>query len=372
MLPQTDSPLRPSPVHQPLRSRRDKLHLYAWLQCVAWGVYGIVNAAGATLALHVSWWRSIREMAVFVAIGLLLSHAMRLLIRRYGWRNMPLSARLPRILLASLLLGVIAGLVTSSLGLAAWQSADVVVGTERLRPVMPLVMQSVNWATLFASWSALYFIALAIRARQSAELRETELRAALQAAELRLLKSQLNPHFLFNALNTVRALIADEPAQAQKAVTQLARTLRYTLGAGQEDLVTLEQELAIVEDYLGFESLRLGARLGVDRQIAAPALTHRIPVMLLQTLVENAIKHGIAELPAGGVLRIYAALQPDAFVLEVENPSPAHRRPAAHEGIGISNARTRLQLLFGSRATLDLDLSRPGHALARVRVPLAP
>jgi two-component system sensor histidine kinase AlgZ len=221
---------------------------------------------------------------------------------------------------------------------------------------------------LFMVWSAFYFSALAIRHRQSAELHEAELARALQASELRLLKSQLNPHFLFNALNTIRALIADEPARAQRAVTQLARMLRYTLGAGQDDLVTLEQELAIVEDYLGIEALRLGERLGVERDIASQTLDRRIPVMLLQTLVENAIKHGIAELPVGGILRIYAGLVQGSLVLEVENPRPEHLVPAAQEGIGIINARTRLLLLVGPTATLDLDLSSPRRALARVRL----
>src|SRR4030095_15981030 len=108
-----------------------------------------------------------------------------------------------------------------------------------------------------------------VRAPQRAELRQSELAHALKVAELRLLKSQLNPHFLFNCLNSVRALIADDPSGAQKAVTQLARTLRYTLSAGQEELVTLERELEIVEDYLALEALRLGERLRIERTIAA-------------------------------------------------------------------------------------------------------
>jgi LytS/YehU family sensor histidine kinase len=155
-------------------------------------------------------------------------------------------------------------------------------------------------------------------------------------------------------------------------VTQLARTLRYTLGSGQDELVTLEQELEIVEDYLELEALRLGERLRVEREIATQASGTRIPVMLLQTLVENGIKHGIAELPEGGVLRICARVAHGEFVLEVKNPRPERPVPATHQGIGIGNARKRLRLLFGPEAVLDLDLSQPGWALARVRLPLRP
>jgi LytS/YehU family sensor histidine kinase len=192
---------------------------------------------------------------------------------------------------------------------------------------------------------------------------------ALQLAELRLLKSQLNPHFLFNALNTVRSLIADNPVRAQSAVTRLANTLRYTLSSRQDELVTLAQELDIVADYLELESMRFEDRLRIETHVPEDAAGVRIPVMLLQTLVENAIKHGIAELPSGGLLRISAELQNDVLILEVENPRPPTPIQRAHEGVGLRNARDRLRLLFGARAGLDLDLSKPAVATARLRVP---
>ncbi len=215
----------------------------------------------------------------------------------------------------------------------------------------------------------LYFSITSLRDRRLVELRQSELNRALQVAELRLLKSQLNPHFLFNCLNSVRALIADDPAGAQKAVTQLARILRYTLTAGQEEVVTLERELATVADYLELESLRHGERLRIERAIASEAHGMHIPVMLLQTVVENAIKHGIAELPQGGTLRISAAVHERALVIEVENTRPdAPRRPPA-QGVGLRNAAERLRLLFGTGAVLHLDLSRPDVALARIRIP---
>ena len=348
--------------------RRNTRPTYWLVQATAWGVYGSVNAAAAALVGHLPWQRAAAEIAFFSGLGLVLSHALRLFMRRRDWQGLPLKARIPRILIASFLVGALAALLTIFLGFAAWRSEELGIGSLGLQPLVSFLVQLLNWMWLLVIWCAFYFSALAIRHRQSAELHEAELARALQASELRLLKSQLNPHFLFNALNTVRALIADEPARAQKAVTQLARMLRYTLGAGQDDLVTLEQELAIVEDYLGIEALRLGGRLGVERDIAPQTLDRRIPVMLLQTLVENAIKHGIAELPAGGILRIYAGMVQGTLVLEVGNPRPEHFVPAAQEGIGISNARTRLLLLVGPRATLDLDLSSPRRALARVRL----
>ncbi|HWZ61799.1 MAG TPA: histidine kinase [Steroidobacteraceae bacterium] len=237
---------------------------------------------------------------------------------------------------------------------------------------MPSLIEVLNLSAVFLLWTGCYFGVLAVREHKSRALREAELARALQASELRLLKSQLNPHFLFNALNAVRALIADEPGRAQSAVTQLARTLRYTLSSGQDDLVTLAQELATVEDYLALEALRLGERLRIEVNVTSQARELRIPVMLLQILVENAIKHGIAELPEGGVLRMSAWIEDGTLLLEVENPRPEPHARGTPEGIGIANARKRLQLLFGAEATLELDLSHPARALARVSLPLSP
>jgi LytS/YehU family sensor histidine kinase len=217
------------------------------------------------------------------------------------------------------------------------------------------------------AWAAMYLVFAMQRRRYQAELRQAQLGEALQTAELRLLKSQLNPHFLFNALNGLRSLIADEPARARDAVTQLSRLLRYTLAAGDEDLVSLERELEMVDDYLALESLRLAERLQVERAIDPDARGVRVPSMLLQTLVENAIKHGIAELKEGGTLRIVARIADKQLHLQVANPCP-DVSASRGEGVGLKNASERLRLLFGPQASLHVD-AQPGHVLAEARLP---
>jgi LytS/YehU family sensor histidine kinase len=242
--------------------------------------------------------------------------------------------------------------------------------TLRILPWARWLILMLNSAALFTIWAVLYITITALRDQRSAALRQSELTRALQLSELRLLKSQLNPHFLFNALNTVRALIAEDPAGAQKAVTQLARTLRYTLTAGREELVTLARELEIVEDYLALESLRFGERLRIERDVAPEAMRVRVPVMLLQTVVENAIKHGIAELPAGGDLRIAAALRGGVLHVDVANTLPVNAGQAfLGKGVGLDNAAERLRLLFGASARVELDLSQGDVAIARIRIP---
>jgi LytS/YehU family sensor histidine kinase len=213
-----------------------------------------------------------------------------------------------------------------------------------------------RWSLVFFIWNAIYFGHGLIAERR-------ERASALKTAELQLLKAQLYPHFLFNALNAIRALIADEPVAAQDAVTRMARILRYTLGQ-KDDTVDLAHELAIVDDYLALEQLRLGERLVVVRDIQA---TGRIPVMLVQGLVENAIKHGIARRTDGGVVTITTRREGRILEITVTNPLPP-KRLATTEGTGIDNMRGRLRLLSDGEATLTLDLARD-IATARVRIP---
>jgi LytS/YehU family sensor histidine kinase len=232
-----------------------------------------------------------------------------------------------------------------------------------------LINQSIGSLVINVIWVAIYFGFALQRHRHRTELAHVQLGRALQAAELRLLQAQVNPHFLFNSLNSLRALIQDEPARAQEAVTRLARSLRYTLQAGDEHLVTLSRELEMVDDYLSLESLRLAERLQIMRDIAPDALHVRVPRMLIQSLVENAIKHGIAQLRPGGILGIHARVASGELIVTVSNPRPVKVDRDVVGGVGLKNSAERLRLLFGSQATLHLDLSIAGQATAEVRIP---
>jgi hypothetical protein len=358
-----------SPDHPP-PSGKSKTHLLYWtLQSSGWGAYSLLRLYAAVAVLNLPWIRATVELLLLDGAGLALSHGLRNFARHHGWSALPLRGLTWRIVAAGLLLGTPLGILTQLTDLSGLQGP--LPGDYAPALVLPIqyLLNILNSAILLMIWLAIYFIVLAMRRHRSAELRQSELARALQLAELRLLKTQLNPHFLFNALNTVRSLIADDPSRAQGAVTRLANTLRYTLSSGQDELVTLAQELEIVADYLELESMRFEERLRVEYDVAPGAGVVYIPVMLLQTVVENAIKHGIAELPGGGVLRISAALRDGTLVLEVQNPRPPAAVRAAHEGIGLRNADERLRLLFGTRASLDLDMSQPAIATARIRIP---
>ena len=347
-----------------------------WLcQLGGWGLYSTLQFCAAALVIHLPWARVGAEVVVLNGIGLVFTHRLHAYIRAHNWSSYRVGSLAPRIAVASLLLALPLGLISAFASLSALQNSESLM--QELAPNVPLhfgplirvVHQWANWTALFALWLAIYFVALSIRRRRDAELRQSELTRSLQLAELRLLKAQLNPHFLFNALNTVRSLIADDPQVAQIAVTRFANTLRYALSAGQHEIVPLSRELEIVRDYLEIESLRLEDRLSVDYSVSEEAAAVGIPAMLLQTLVENAVKHGIAELPQGGRVSVEAMVRDGMLVLEVANSRPAAAVLTAG-GTGLRNAAERLRLMFGPSASISLDLSQPDSAVASVRIPV--
>ena len=356
-----------------MRNERKSSLGYWALQLVGWGFYFYAQASGEVIFASVPWSKATTLWGGVCLAGIGLTHLLRSLVRRYGWLALRPAALLTRIIVATLLISTISYFITVGLSNAVNGTPVAPIAAafyQKLSFTGQLRNQFIILLIVHGVWVAIYLALAMQRHRYHAELRQAQLGEALQAAELRLLKSQLNPHFLFNALNGLRALIADEPGRARDAVTQLARTLRYTLASGEEELVSLERELEMVDDYLALESLRLADRLRVERDIAPAARTARIPIMLLQTLVENAIKHGIATLKQGGTLRITAQVVETKLILQVVNPRPVDTTTLTNEGVGLRNASERLRLLFGARASLRLDLSHAGQATAEIRLPL--
>jgi sensor histidine kinase YesM len=346
--------------------------VYWALQFVGWGFYFRAQASGEVIFADVSWSNAATLWGGFCVSGVTLTHLLRWIIKRRQWLSLPPRALLIRMLIAIALLASTLYVITIALSLAEYNTPVApILGAlyRRLPPDDQLFNQFINSLIVTLIWVGLYLGFAVQRHRYEAQLHQAELAQSLHAAELRLLKAQLNPHFLFNALNGVRALIADEPARAQDAVTQLARTLRYTLASSDDELVSLARELEMVDDYLALEGLRLAERLAVVRNIAPEATRTRVPVMLIETLIENAIKHGIAELKEGGTLRIEAHVVTEELTIRIINPRPINAPAPPSRGTGLKNSSERLRLLFGSRASLRLDLSRPGEATAEVRLP---
>jgi hypothetical protein len=198
-----------------------------------------------------------------------------------------------------------------------------------------------------------------------------KLSADLAAAQLRALKAQLNPHFLFNALNSVVTLINREPASAERMVVRLSELLRGTLALSSEQEVPLRRELELATQYLEIEQIRFQDRLVVEWAIDAHARDASVPALALQPLVENAIVHGTSRITGAGKILVTAAVDGTALVLSVRDnglgPSAAGAKPGT--GIGLANLRERLERLYGSAASLTLADASGGGALATLTLP---
>jgi LytS/YehU family sensor histidine kinase len=177
------------------------------------------------------------------------------------------------------------------------------------------------------------------------------------------------PHFLFNCLNTLRGMILEDPRKAQDMVTRLAGLLRYNLKQDSQTAVPLETEVEIASDYLALELIRFEERLRVSFSIDPAAAQTRVPALLLQTLVENAVKHGISHLPQGGEVAVRATRQDGALELVVENTGSLRSADASGTQKGLALARERLRLMYGERARLDLTEPVPGRVAAVVTLP---
>ena len=215
--------------------------------------------------------------------------------------------------------------------------------------------------------------ALATAAAEIAERVEAfqrrEMSRLVSQAELRALQSQINPHFLFNALNTLFGTIPREAREARQVVLNLADIFRYFLQS-EKTFVPLAQEMQIVRAYLEVEQLRLGNRLQVDMNIDEGAEEVRIPVLSVQPLVENAIKHGVAPRTEPGYVRIEAALCGEGLRILVENSSSEGAVQSSGTGVGLQNVRRRLEICYGPEANLRLN-SQPQKTTAELSIPHA-
>ena len=345
-------------------SQAGSTRIYWVCQFIGWGFFAALSMHDR-LAPNAPLSRVITQPITLMLLGVGISHTVLRFMQRRKWFALSARALVARGIGAVCAMSLVGSACSTAIGLGVYGDRP-----EHLGQI--LIAIPFYFIVLFFGWMTTYFAMAFFQQHHESAMRSLRLEKALQAAELRSLKSQLNPHFLFNSMNSICALIAEDPQRARDAVTGLSRTLRYTLHAHQEELVQLERELEIVDDYLALESLRLGERLTVARSISQNANKARIPPMLLQTLVENAIKHGIARLPAGGELRVSADVVDGTLLVQVENPRPKVAAPSSDKaggagGVGLANSSERLRLLFGAAASLELELSE--RAVLRLRIP---
>jgi two-component system, LytTR family, sensor histidine kinase AlgZ len=334
---------------------------YWTCQAAGWGFYTVM---GISMAAQQVGWRfsMIAGYILFCLYSIALTDLLRREIRRRRWLNTLTFFTFARLFGAALVLAAIQTFLVFTIDLAFNQRSSMVFS-------QPSYILS-TWISVSGADSIWLLFYVALTAGRRYREKEVRLQLALREAELRALEAQINPHFLFNCLNSIRALVVENPPLAQDMLTRFATILRYNLHRNLNHTVPLEAEVEIVSDYLALESIRLEDRLRVHLAIDSEAGKVAIPPMLLQTLVENAVKHGIAPLPNGGDLVIRAAINGDSLRLDVENTGSISGPTIGSTRVGLGNTRERLRILYGDRAQLDLR-NGDGHVMATVIIPRA-
>jgi two-component sensor histidine kinase len=296
--------------------------------------------------------------------GLIGTHLMRIIILSAGknapWRSIYIHAFLIGLPISSFLMSVLALEYHAICIYPYWDDRHFSIIRGMLGVWFFMVL-------LFGGWAGVYVSSLAVKRSNEAEVDRLETETALRDAELRALKAQINPHFLFNSLNTIRALVNEHPERAQEAVLHLSLILRASLQS-ERMLRSVRDEIATTRHYLELEKIRFEERLQVSIQIAPAAMEAFLPTMILQTLVENAIKHGIGTMVKGGILEIKGDVEGNRLIISITNPGRIDNKNNG-TGLGLSNARMRLQRMIGQDARLDIR-ENEGIVTARLDLPI--
>jgi two-component system sensor histidine kinase AlgZ len=222
----------------------------------------------------------------------------------------------------------------------------------RFRGSAPMLV--VVGTLVFLLAAAAHYLILALESARAAEVRGVEARVLAREAELRALRAQVDPHFLFNSLNSIATLTSEDATAARRMCLLLAGFLRRSLVLGGRDRVTLGEEIDLVDEYLAIEKVRFGARLEVSREVPPDCRGALIPPLLLQPLVENAVRHGIAQRVEGGTLGLRVARRGEDIVVTIDNPRNPERSGRRGAGLGLENVRGRLRSLYAERGRLEI------------------
>ena len=335
-------------MQHPILAERRRLFTYV----AAWELLGALLSALLVLSGSLAW-----APAISLAVPLAALFAFVCLGSFWVCRAAPLHLRgLSGVAGAQLTAAVISAslwLLASRMWAATLEGLGFFPGlVESQRRASPLLFGM--GLLLFLLAAALHYLLVAFEDSRRAETEALRFQILSREAELRALRAQIHPHFLFNSLNSINALIGSRPDEARKVCVLLADFLRRSLALGARERVPLAEELALAADLMAIEKVRFGARLHFAPSVEEAALACLVPPLLLQPLVENAVTHGIAQRLDGGTVRLEARCRGERLLLAIGNPRDAAAPARKGTGIGIENVRRRLQTLYGRDAELRL------------------
>ena len=354
--------------HPEKEMKLSRKQIYWISQVAGWSFYVAINLFIIASFDKLPWQRIL--VWIFLGlIGILFTHLLRGVIRKNNWLQLQLKKLIPRVIIASI--------VTGTIIYALVYAASYIAGTmqhEEFNIARPIA-GSVNLSGITLLWCLIYFVVHYMENYKKKEIESLIWEAAVKDYELKTLKSQLNPHFMFNAMNSIRALIEEDPQSAKVAITKLSNILRYSLQMERMERVPLEDEIETVKNYLDLERIRFEDRLNYKLDIDRASEKIEIPPMMIQTLVENGIKHGVSKRTKGGEINLKSKIQSTSngprLRIEIRNSGHfSEEQLKKSNGFGVSNTKHRLNLLFGESANFSIKNENGDTVLAEVEIPI--
>lgn len=340
-------------------------NLYWLCQISGWGTFTLLNL------LIISSFESLQLERIFVGVyyalaGIGFTHIFRKIIKKLNWLELPLNKIIPRVIISSILLGLF--IYSVVYGISFFSGTMAKDDYTAIKPAVGII----NTTGISLVWALIYFSIHYLQNYKKTEIESLIWEAAVKDYELKTLKSQLNPHFMFNAMNSIRALIEEDPESAKVALTKLSNILRYSLKMERAESIPLGEEIETVKDYLDLEKIRFEERLKYELNVEKAASFIEIPPMMIQTLVENGIKHGISKIKSGGEINVNSKVENSQLLIEIRNNGHLEDDALKNsKGFGINNTKHRLNLLFGERASFSLTNENEGKVLAKLVIPIS-
>ncbi len=336
-----------------------KARIYWLCQILGWGFYGFIQIFFYSIAERFDFIQAIGilyQVVYFIAT----THFLRSIIIKLEWLNLRLPYLIPRLLLVTL---GFSGLNYCYLLILDFFTET--VSSSDLMLVTALINTVIYWVIYFI-WCLFYFAFHYVQRYNKSLKAET----AAREVELNNLKAQLNPHFIFNALNSIRALVDENPRKSKESITQLSHILRNSLISDRKKLIPFMEELKTVMDYLALESIRYEERLTTKFDIDRNSGKFSIPPLMLQTLVENGIKHGVSNLKHGGEISISTVVRRKQLHLQIRNTGQLSKDINLTKGFGLANTKKRLELIFGELAKFEIKNDNKTTVLTTIVLPL--
>ena len=398
-----------------------------WLcQLTGWGVWGMIIVYfnfvvfGDRLKEQGGQKENLISLVIFLAVGILITHILRLIIKRINWLKFSFNKIVLLFIISVGATGTVLFYGGNFIEYRSGYSYDKYVINKRLEKAQKMeeqfgldsipyfkevalskdssilkgvseIKKNTGWSRnkkgewmhqdksdlvsiyynllLIAIWMLIYIVYHYVEKNRNDQFDRLKLETTVKELELKTIKSHINPHFIFNSLNSIRALVDENPTRARRAITELSNILRSSMQAEKSETVTLERELDIVKDYLALEQMRFEERLKIELEIDENTLQQHVPPMMLQTLVENAIKHGISRQIKGGVVRIVASFKGDDMELLVQNTGQLSGT-INQEGFGIKSTQDRLNLMYQGKAVFDIRNLGTAMVESKVSIPV--